>query len=77
LHALFNAGTDLEQAFSDAEKKDAGADPATLAWLLSEVTIGPGARLPGGVNPATLIEFRDALIPKLRALAFRRVRHDP
>lgn len=77
LHALIGAGMSLDQAFADAEMKDAGADPATLAWILSELTIGAEAILPGGVDPATLIAFRDALIPKLRALAFRRVRRDP
>lgn len=77
LHALVDAGVSLDQAFSDAELKDASADPATLAWILSELAIGAGARLPGGVDPAALITFRDALIPKLRALAFRRVCRDP
>ena len=74
---MFEAFHDVKETAAKGRTKDAGADPATLAWILSEITIGPGARLPGGVAPATLIEFRDALIPKLRALAFRRVRRDP
>jgi predicted nucleotidyltransferase component of viral defense system len=74
LRELVNAGVDLERAFADAEKKDAGADPATLAWILEEVRISPHAALPGGVDPAALAAFRDALLPRLRALAFARVR---
>jgi hypothetical protein len=72
LLALVKAGIDLDRAFTDAEKKEGGADPATLAWLLSQVTIGPEARLPGGIAPAEVIAFRDELVPKLRELAFRR-----
>lgn len=72
LQALLDGGEDLGRALADAEKKEAGADPATLAWLLSELRIGPEARLPGGVDLARLIAFRDALVPRLRALAFER-----
>ncbi len=71
---LVEAGVDLDRAFTDAETKEAGADPATLAWLLSELSIGPHARLPGGVEPGDLIAFRDDLVPRLRALAFERAR---
>jgi hypothetical protein len=72
LMALVEAGADLDRALTDAEKKEAGADPATLAWILSELTIGPEARLPGGIEPARVLAFRDALVPKLRAIAFER-----
>jgi len=71
---VLNAGVDLEQALEDAQKKDGGVDPATIAWLLSQLTIGHDARLPGGVAPDALLEFRDALVPRLRALAFQRTR---
>ncbi|MBM4318791.1 MAG: nucleotidyl transferase AbiEii/AbiGii toxin family protein [Deltaproteobacteria bacterium] len=74
LRALLAAGVDLEQAVADALTKDGGADPATLAWLLAELTIGPTAPLPSGLPPEELLRFRDELIPRLRALAFAQVR---
>src|SRR5262249_46239115 len=52
LKTLLGAGMDLPRAFTDAQRKDGGADPATLSWLLSQLTISPEARLPGGVDPA-------------------------
>lgn len=76
LKALLMAGADLEQATVDAETKDGGADPATLAWLLAELSIIPTARLPAGVSAKELLAFRDALLPRLRALAFARVRRE-
>ena len=74
LQALLATGIDLEVVCVDALRKDKGADPATLAWLLSNLTIGPEARLPGGVDPAALLTSRDELVERLRALAFARVR---
>lgn len=66
---LVRSGVDLAQAFVDARRKDGGAEPATLAWLLGQIAIGPDARLPGGVAVATLVAFRDDLVKKLRAMA--------
>jgi hypothetical protein len=74
LRALLEAGADLERALDDAQKKEAGADPATLAWILGELTIGPEVILPGGVTPSELLSFRDELVPRLRAIAFDRAR---
>lgn len=74
LQALLDAGLDLDRAFTDAERKEAGADPATLAFVLSELSIAPAAILPGGVEPTKLLAFRDTLVPRLRALAFERAR---
>ena len=74
LQALVEAGCDLDRTFTDVERKEAGADPATLAWILSELSIAPDAILPGGVEPGRLLAFRDALVPRLRALAFARAR---
>jgi predicted nucleotidyltransferase component of viral defense system len=75
LRVLLEAGTDLRQAFADAQLKERGADPATVAWLLEQLSISPKARLPGGVDPALLDEFRKALIQRLRSEAFSRVSH--
>lgn len=70
LQALVQAGVDLERALADAPQKDAGADPATLAWILGELSVGPGARLPGGVDAVALDAFRGTLVHRLLALAY-------
>lgn len=72
LKALLEAGIRLEDALADATVKDGGVNPATLAWLLSELAIGNDARLPGAVTPAELDHFRTELIVRLRRLAFPR-----
>jgi hypothetical protein len=46
--------------------------PATLAWILSEITIPDNASLPGGVSPADLRAFVSGLIQRLRRLALPR-----
>lgn len=74
LKAIIESGEDLDQAMRDAERKDAGADPATLAWVLDQITIGPSARLPGGIAPAELDGFRKDLVRKLRVMALERAR---
>ena len=74
LQVLVTAGIDLRQAFADAEKKEAGAEPATLAWILDELRIAPDAPLPGGADVAALEEFRQSFAKQLRALAFARAR---
>lgn len=66
---LFDHGITLESALGDAARKDAGADPATLAWLLSQLSIAPDARVPGGVGPTELERFRAELVLRLRRLA--------
>lgn len=71
LEQLLRSGIDLERAVTDAQRKDAGADPGTLAWVLDQIVIGPDARLPGGVDPARLIAFHQELVRNLRALAIR------
>ncbi|HEY3356302.1 MAG TPA: nucleotidyl transferase AbiEii/AbiGii toxin family protein [Polyangia bacterium] len=74
LQALLAAGVELGQALDDAARKDAGVDPATLAWILDQVTITAAARLPGGTDPGVLDAFRRDLVRRLRALAFASVR---
>jgi hypothetical protein len=73
---LVSAGIDIETAFADAQRKDAGADPASVAWVINQITIGPAAALPGGVEPARVVKFRDDLVKKLRAMAMRDVRRE-
>ena len=74
MQQLVAAGVDVDQAFVDAEKKDGGSEPATLAWVLDQLSIAPSARLPGGVDPVELDRFRVDFIKRLRALAFSRAR---
>lgn len=74
LEALVGMGVDLDRALEDARRKDAGVDPATLAWVLGEITIGREAALPGGVDPSRISTFRDALVRKLRAKAMATAR---
>lgn len=74
MRAILGAGVDLGVAMSDAERKDAGADPATLAWVLDQITIGQSAHLPGGVAAGELDAFRKELVRRLRAMALERAR---
>ena len=76
LAALVDAGVDLEQALADAKKKDGGAEPVALAWVLQQITIGADAALPGEAAPERILAFRDDLVKRLRAIAFRQARGD-
>ncbi|MBL8719892.1 MAG: nucleotidyl transferase AbiEii/AbiGii toxin family protein [Myxococcales bacterium] len=69
LQALLSSGCSLDDALADAAIKDGGAEPATLAWILSQLSIGPDAKLPGDVRPEALLAFRDDLVGRLRKLA--------
>jgi hypothetical protein len=66
---LERAGYSIEGALTAALAKDGGCTPATLAWLLSEVTIPDGISLPAGIAPAELRAYVSALIARLLALA--------
>lgn len=66
---LERAGHRVEDALDAALSKDGGCTPATLAWLLSEVTIPDDLPLPGGLAAAELRTFVDALIRRLRRVA--------
>lgn len=66
---LERAGYSVEAALPAALAKDGGCTPATLAWLLSEVTIPDGIELPAGVPPAELRAYLADLIHRLLVLA--------
>ena len=66
---LERAGYMVEAALPAALAKDGGCTPATLAWLLSEITIPDGAVLPAGVLPAELRAYVTELIARLLVLA--------
>jgi Nucleotidyl transferase AbiEii toxin, Type IV TA system len=69
LKCLLDSGQALEQALADAARKDAGVDPATVAWALDQLYLGPEARLPGGVDALALDRFRAELVLRLRKVA--------
>lgn len=69
LRALLEFGIELRQALEDAASKDAGVNAAVLAWLLSEVSIGADAPLPGGGSARELETWRNELVDTLRRLA--------
>ncbi|MBP6628548.1 MAG: nucleotidyl transferase AbiEii/AbiGii toxin family protein [Kofleriaceae bacterium] len=66
---LEQSGRSLDHALELALRKDGGCTPATLAWLLSEVVIPDGARLPAGVSAAALRTYVEGLVVRLRARA--------
>lgn len=66
---LERAGYSVEAALPAALAKDGGCTPATLAWLLSEITIPDGVVLPADVSPAELRAYVARLIGQLLALA--------
>ncbi len=68
LRLILGKGLDLASILRDAERKDGGVAPATLAWILDGLVIGSDATLPG-VTATELDAFRCDLVVKLRALA--------
>ncbi len=69
LRAILATGLDLKQLLADAERKDGGASPATLAWLLDGLRIAPDAKLPTGISAMDLDAFRRHLVAELRRLS--------
>jgi predicted nucleotidyltransferase component of viral defense system len=69
VRAIEDAGLNVEDVLPAVLRKDGGATPAIIAWVLSEITIPDEARLPGDVKPADLRDYRDALVTRLRRAA--------
>jgi hypothetical protein len=65
VRALEGLGLSLTEALAAGQRKDGGLTPAQLAWVLSQITIGDDATLPGGVAPADLREYLRGLIDRL------------
>ena len=66
---LEHAGERVESALPAALAKDGGCTPATLAWLLSEVSIPDGIALPAGVSPQQLRSYVKGLVDRLLVAA--------
>jgi hypothetical protein len=69
LRALEALGLSLSDGLVAGQRKDGGLTPAQLAWVLSQITIGDEARLPGGGAPSELREYLRDLIDRLARLA--------
>jgi hypothetical protein len=69
VRALELSGQSLDRALSAAQKKDGGLTPGQLAWVLSQISIGEEARVPGGVKAPELKRYLQGLIDRLVALA--------
>lgn len=69
LRLLLEHGPSLEELLRDAQSKHAGADPATLAWVLGTWRLPPTAPLPEGSTLAEVESFRESLITALARLA--------
>ena len=68
--ALERAGYPIEGAVPLAARKDGGLTPAQLGWVLSQITIGDDAAVPGGVSAAELRRFLLELQHRLGRMAW-------
>jgi hypothetical protein len=68
--ALEALGLDLDAALASASLKDGGLTPGQLAWVLSEVTIGDDARIPGNVSVPELRAYLADLVSRLSRRAY-------
>lgn len=69
VRALEQAGLPLREALEAGALKDGGLTAAQLAWVLSQITIGPDAAVPGGVTATELSAYLENLISRLVVLA--------
>jgi hypothetical protein len=70
IRALEISGYSVESALSAAAMKDSGFTPGQLSWVLSQITIGDEAVLPGGIAVEELQEYLNDLIARLSRSAF-------
>lgn len=68
---LERAGHDPLRDLDAAIAKDAGMDPAVLAWLLTSFPLQPMPMMLEELDEETLRSFRDDLASRLRGLAVR------
>lgn len=67
LTTILRRGLDLRGVLADAEAKDGGVSAASLAWILDQIRIAPGAKIPFA-DAAELEKDRVELVRRLRAL---------
>jgi len=63
--ALEQSGLSIEEAFPLAQRKDTGLTAAQLAWVLSQVRLGPDARIPEGVSLPEIQHYLTDLAARL------------
>lgn len=69
LLCLERAGWPVEHGLAAAQRRDGGATPATLAWLLSELRVEDGVMLPAGIDADTLRAWLADVVRRLRRAA--------
>jgi hypothetical protein len=69
---LERAGFDPTEMLALAVKKDAGIDPAILAWLLRQFPVEPMPLMLEPLSTDELRSYRDALAERMRGLALPR-----
>lgn len=69
VRALEETGLLLERALEAGRRKDGGLTPGQLAWVLSQITIGDDARVPGDATAPELRRYLQELIDRLVRLA--------
>lgn len=69
LELLLATDLNLADVLTDAQKKHAGIDAATLAWALSQWRIPPTAPIPAGTTTSKIDSFRQQLIETLTRMA--------
>ncbi len=67
--ALEGLGLPLSDALTAGRRKDGGLTPGQLAWVLSQITIGQEAPIPGGVAATELRDYLRGQIDRLARLA--------
>jgi hypothetical protein len=70
VYAIERAGHPMDAALSLAREKDGGLTPAQLAWVLTQITIGDGAKIPGNIPAAELRTYVSELCSRLTRLAY-------
>lgn len=70
VRALEQAGYSLDEALTLGKRKDQGLTPAQLAWVLSQIEIGPDLIPPGNVSAKQLRDYLAGLILRLTQKAF-------
>lgn len=69
---LERRGLRVEDFLSEANAKDGGCTPATLAFLLNEWSIPDAVKLPPGYEASELRAFKEALAERLIRAALPR-----
>ena len=71
LYFLDRAGFPPERDLEAALRKDAGIDPAVLAWLLARFPTRPLPTMLESLTPEQLEKFRDTLAERLRNISVK------